>query len=364
MNNKIEKIYKNIKNPGGLSSVDKLYREIKKDSKLDDIKKKDVEKYLQGQSSHTLHKIKRHKFSRRKMMFPGPGHTLASDVFYINRFSKANNNIRYILVVMDSFSRFISLHPLSSLKASCVVPVFRKVLEDSLYPYVKLFTDEGIEYTSKGMKSLLKKHNITHYHTYSREIKVSIVERCILTLKRKIRKYLTKNNTNRFLHVLDDLAEGYNGTPHRGLLWKTPMEVYLMTKWCEIRKFKLKLYKEHVRKNKSVSRDLYVGDIVRIKSLRSKFSRSIDYENTREVFKISQIYKTTPVTYGLEDLSGKKIDGPFYWHELTKTVDPGIYDVEVLKTKKSKGKKYYLVNYIHFPTSSNEWIEAKNLEKK
>jgi hypothetical protein len=79
---------------------------------------------------------------------------------------------------------------------------------------------------------------------------------------------------------------------------------------------------------------------------------------TRELFKVSKVNDTVPVTYNLVDLNNEPIEGTFYAEELQK-IDKSVLDepFKIEKViKKSKGKS--LVKYLGYPDSFNQWIDS------
>ena len=356
----MEQIYSDIKNSAGLASVEKLYKEIKKTD--DEVSKSDVEKFLSSKESYTLHKQGRIRFSRRKFLFKCPGHTLMADVAYMKPYEK--ENVPFLLILMDGYSRYLSVYPLESLKSSVVVGILDEFFNANIYKYQKFFTDEGIEFTNKAVRKMYTKHDIHWYTTFSKTIKVSPVERVILTLKNKIKRYISHFNTEKYLDVLSDIVDTYNKTSHRMLDNRTPLDVHLMVKWEDIKRFSQKLYKAHSKKARSVGKKLSVGQVVRIQSERHTFSRAIHVRNTYELFKIKSINEVhVPITYNLQELDGEDIQGIFYREELTPVEDSGLYSVEVLKTRKRRGKTQYMIRYVHFPSAPVKWVDEKTLEK-
>ncbi|XP_036140706.1 uncharacterized protein LOC118644922 [Monomorium pharaonis] len=63
--------------------------------------------------------------------------------------------------------------------------------------------------------------------------------------------------------------------------------------------------------------------------------------------------RTNPVTYVLEDFSGKPIAGGFYEYELQRVANPDVYLVE--KILRRKGDDIY-VKWLGFDGSHNSWI--------
>lgn len=100
-----------------------------------------------------------------------------------------------------------------------------------------------------------------------------------------------------------------------------------------------------------------VGDVVRISKYKAAFQKAYLPNWSTELFKITEVCNTCPVTYKLEDLRGQPIHGGFYHEEIKKTAHPGEYLIE--KVLEKKGTKH-LVKYLGFPDSENEWIDVKN----
>lgn len=74
-----------------------------------------------------------------------------------------------------------------------------------------------------------KDKNIVLYSVVSQEIKKSICDRAIRTLKHKSYQYITAHNTQHYLPVLQTLVEIYNTTLHTYLERKTPRQVHILT---------------------------------------------------------------------------------------------------------------------------------------
>ena len=63
-----------------------------------------------------------------------------------------------------------------------------------------------------------------------------------------------------------------------------------------------------------------IGDSVRISKYKRKtFDKGYTPNWTEEVFVISEIQPTDPITYKVKDLNGEEIKGTFYREELQKT---------------------------------------------
>jgi len=102
-----------------------------------------------------------------------------------------------------------------------------------------------------------------------------------------------------------------------------------------------------------------IGDKVGILKKKKFFEKGFAPNWTEEVFTVSKIQRTNPVTYKINDLNDEEIQGTFYGQELQKTSQ------EVLRTEKivKKGKTRSLVKWKGYPASFNSWLDNKDLIK-
>ena len=210
----------------------------------------------------------------------------------------------------------------------------------------------------------MKKEEI-HYFPTQNETKASTSERAILTIKTRLHRYFSHEDTATYLPVLQDIADSYNHTYHRTIGMrpadakdKNQEEVRLATYFARNPKqaktnTKLKLFK------------FKEGDYVRISHLKTVFTRAYDQTYSGEVFKVHKRYHrgTLPI-YRLRDLQNEDIKGTFYQSELQKVdYDPNqLFKVdEVLKSRGKGRNKQLLVKWKYYPKKFNSWIKASKL---
>ena len=80
-----------------------------------------------------------------------------------------------------------------------------------------MWVDKGKEFYNKDVKELIKLDSTEN------EEKSSVVERWIRTMKERMWKSFTDNNTNHYVNILSDLVEDYNNTRHSSIKM-TPVE--------------------------------------------------------------------------------------------------------------------------------------------
>ena len=98
---------------------------------------------------------------------------------------------------------------------------------------------------------------------------------------------------------------------------------------------------------------------MRISKLKRRFEKGYTPNWTEEVFTISKIQYTDPITYKITDASGDEIIGTFYTEELQKTTQEVFRIEKVLKTK---GNKIF-VKWMGYPDKFNSWIYKNTTEK-
>ena len=361
----LEKLYSDPKQPGSLSGIRGLYKAAKKNIRSD-ITLKDVERFLEGSRTYTLHKLQPKKFKRRGILSPKPRVILAADLADMRLLSRYNHGQNYILVCIDTFSRFAKALPLKRKDGNSMLAAMKTMLEeDDIFKGVsRLFVDRGKEFYNRPLQSYLEKQRIRTYSVYSQETKSSIAERFIRTLKSRLYRYMTAHNTLDYVSVLAAVVQSYNHTPHRRL-GKTPAQVHAMRKPEEIMaQFRKMHYKSKDGGRRASSRELSIGDYVRLAGAEraSKFSRGFYIQNTEEIFRIDGVdHRQYPVAYTIKDLSNQPIQGLFYREELIKVQLPEVFPVFIKRSRIVNGRKQFYVSWLGYDSSQDGWIDASDI---
>ena len=145
-----------------------------------------------------LHKPIIKIFKRRKVYYSFKDNIWGVDLADMQLISKYNKGIRYLLCVIDLFSRYAWVIPLKNKKGDSVVEGFKKIFDDSNRKPNKIWVDHGSEFYINKFKSFLKKNSIEMCSTYN-EGKSVVAERFIKTLKNEIYKHITNIGKNVYL---------------------------------------------------------------------------------------------------------------------------------------------------------------------
>ena len=140
-----------------------------------------------------------------------------------------------------------------------------------------------------------------------------MIERFNRTIKEKMFKYFSANNTRKYVDVLHLLVDPYNNTIQSSIKM-TPKEA---SRKKNENKVWRNLYPEFG--GKTLTPKFSIGDNVRITKIKYVFDKGYTQRWTKEIFKISMIQLTIPVTYKITDYNGEKIQGSFYEQELQKS---------------------------------------------
>ena len=261
-------------------------------------------------------------------------------------YSKFNRGIKYLLTVIDVFSKYGWIVPLKDKTGKSVMNALKQIFASGRSPN-KIWVDRGLEFYNKDVRG-----NVELYSTQNEE-KSSVVERWNRTMKEKMWKYFTANNTRKYIEILNELVGLYNNTIHSSIKM-SPVEGSKKENEAAVYR---NLYGEMPT---SQSNPKYsVGDKVRITKKKTLFDKGYTPRWTEEVFTISKIQYTKPITYKITDYNGHEIGGTFYEQELQKSRQE-VFRIE--KVIRKKGDKV-LVKWLGYPDSFNSWVDISTLNK-
>ena len=245
------------------------------------------------QLAEELHKPIIRKFKKRKVYSVFKDNIWGADLADMQLISKFNKGFRFLLCVIDIFSKYAWVVPLKDKKSVSIVNAFQKILKESDRKPNKIWVDKGSELYNNLFKKWLKDNDIEMY-SIDNEGKSVIAERSIRTLKTKIYKYMTSVSKNVYIDKLDDIVGEYNNTYHRKIKMK-PVDVKDNTY--------IDLNKEVHDKDPKFK----VGDHARISKYKNIFAKRYTPNWSEEIFVICRIKNTVLWTYVIIDLNGEEI---------------------------------------------------------
>ena len=128
-----------------------------------------------------------------------------------------NGGMRYLLTVIDVFSKIAWAVPVNSKDAKAITASFGHMLTIANPRHPKrLQTDKGKEFFNSNFQTLIKRHGIQHFTSES-EQKAAVVKRFNRTIKTRIWTYLSDRGTVRWVDIIQDLVDAYNNSRHRSI---------------------------------------------------------------------------------------------------------------------------------------------------
>ena len=230
-----------------------------------------------SKSDNELHKPIIRKFIKRKVYSSLKDNIWGVDLADMQLLSKFNKRIKYLLCVIDLFSKYAFVVPLKDKKGVSIVNAFQSILDKSRRKPNKIWVDQGSEFYNHNFKKWLANNDISMYSMYN-EGKSVFAERFIRTLKNKSYKHMKAVSKNVYYDVLDDIGKKYNNTWHSTIKMK-PKDVGNdnFTKYFE----------ESNKKDPKFS----LGDRVMISNYKNVFAKVCVPNWSEEVFVVDKIKK-------------------------------------------------------------------------
>ena len=356
----LKEVYYDPANKDSFSSVAKLYKAVKARG----VTLKQVKEWLRKQDTYTLYKKVSRVTPSTQIIPTGLDDQWEIDLFHMESLARYNSGIRYGLLAIDTFSRYVFVRGLKSKKSEEVTNAFLDIMATGRQPK-KIKSDLGSEFRASVFQDMLKSHDIKHFFSYTSR-KACFAERAIKTIKGKIFKYISSIQNYKYIDKLQDIVSAYNKSVHSSTGY-APVDV---TKDNE---HEVRLQAYFARKKRSGKKayvrrpfKFKVGDTVRVSYTKGTFDREYQERWSHELFTVERRYRrhdSVPV-YVLKDWHGVSIKGGFSEGELQSvSVDVNTrYKIgKILKRRTVNREKQIYASWLGWPKSFDSWIPATEL---
>jgi hypothetical protein len=153
------------------------------------------------------------------------------------------------------------------------------------------------------------------FATYN-ETKASIVERFNCTLKTKMWKYFTTNNTLKYVDILQKLVKSYNHSRHRSIRMRPATRILC----CK--------HSSEKESKKSIQFKFSIGDQVRISKAKRTFKKGYLPNWTEEVFTETKRVPRRPPVYKIADYDGENWKEHFTSRNFRKSTNQTVTIIE------------------------------------
>lgn len=361
----LNEIYFNPLHSGSFEGPKKLFHIVQKEKKHK-ISFEQIKNWIQNQTSYSTNRRIKRNFQRNRVIVAGIDDQWDADLASFINYSEENKTYQYLLCVIDIFSRYAWVVPLKDKTAERMIQGFERIFRVTQRRPRRIRSDAGSEFTSKEFQVFLKNEGINHFTTHS-EKQANYVERFIKTLKNKIYRYMTANNSPKYIDQIQKFVKSYNRTFHSGIQIE-PINVSKRNErkiWWEIH-WPKESYHEMKSKMKNRKFAFNIKDKVRIAVTRKTFQREYDSKWTNEIFTISKrFFRYHIPVYKLVDLENESIKGTFYQSELQKISNPSreLFHIDKIRKYKGTGKgKKALVHWKGWPKKFDSWVLVSEIK--
>jgi hypothetical protein len=315
--NQLNRLYNDIENnASALGSLNNLYLLINRNRKVESVPLNTVRQYLHEQPVYTKHRpAVKNAVRRNRMIARGIGTDWQADLADMQHLAKHNNGTRYILCVIDIFTKMAHCRPLKRKNSAEVMKAFESIRKKvPIFRNCRLATDAGKEFLNSIVQQWFKKHKIKHY-TLQGDHKAAIVERFQRTLKERLFRLMTFRKSYKYVHLLQNEINKYNRSAHRTLRGIAPINVNQKNEATIFnRQFEINEKRDVTRGQRN---DISVGDVVKISVGKEHFQKGYTGYWQDELFTVAQVKQGVPnKIYTLKDKKGEILQGGFYREQI------------------------------------------------
>ena len=358
--------YNNPGHPIAFSSPNKVYKYLKDNDKY--LPLHEVQDLLAEFDAHNRHK----EYHRPKYFNPyyifSRREQIQADLIDVRQLSRQNNGVNYLFLLIDCFSKKVWVYPLKRKTGEEVSEAFRTHIESD--PETRIFkelaVDAGKEFFNTKMSLVLERFAI-HIQKTAGYNKNSIAERANRSIQLLLYKYMTQNETLKYVDKLNELVATYNARSHRTLNGLSPNEADLPENEVLVRGIHQQRFSSIKRATRfEIKKMFQVGDIVRIKQLSariSSLSRSYMPQYMSSYYIVREVDTRSPrVQFHIKAMdTNENIIGGFYRNELS-AVKGNVWKIEKILKSRGKGKNLqHLVRWANFSPDWDSWISSQDI---
>ena len=154
--------------------------------------------FLDTKNSYTKYRQATRYFRRLSAFAKRRNEIWCLDLAFMDKMSEFNNGVKFLLIYVDVFFRFVRVQPIKSKFSTDALAAFKKMLRKNSIPQ-KVGVDQGTELGGEFCKFCGQK-KIKIYSTGS-ETKAAVAERAIRSLKNNIYRFIEENGLKYFVKM-------------------------------------------------------------------------------------------------------------------------------------------------------------------
>ena len=231
----------------------------------------------------------RKNFPTNKIVYNFVDEIWSIDLADFSDYKTSNNKgYRYIIIVIDNFSKYFWAIPLKNKYSQTITNEFSNTLTKSKRKPLKLESDRGTEFYNSFFQNFLKLKNFHHYSRYT-DRGPSIAERVIRTLRNLLKKPVFEKGNADWLSELPSVVKQYNNTIHSSTKM-TPIQASKKSKEKEV-------YSNLQDKRRKLNPKNKLGHLVRTADIKRVFSKGDSTNWSYKLYTITEIIHDTIPSY-------------------------------------------------------------------
>lgn len=280
---------------------------------------KEIKDFISQQAVQQLHKpVRQIKSKMKHITASAPNEIFQIDLLDYQKYSRFNKGFNWILICVDIFTRQAQALPILTKHSANAAEAFEKMILD-VKPHV-VFSDDGNEWRGK-FQEVLEKNNIIHQvKDYGDHNSLGIIDRFSQTVKRMIAKFMTANDTKRWIDQLPKIIKIYNNTPHSGISDIKPKDAEQEENQETIGTINFDKRDSNIKKS---SHTLKPNDHVRIQRMKGTFEKGYEITYSKEIHKVISVENSHAT---LDDGSRHKIDKLLFIDPRTESLQSRVGD--------------------------------------
>ena len=278
----LEKYYKKYNFPASSTFIKQLKNEGIKTTK------QEIDKFIGNrvEQQKTIIKNERKK-TLGKIVAYRPLSLIQMDIYVMAKYVKDNKGYKYILCMIDVFTRKVWAYKMKKKDNKNVQDSFKQFLSDSKikkYTPTILMSDNDSTFINKSFHEILEKNQIIHQpNILDDHHALGLIDRFARTLKMILTRLFLQTKSTNWINYLDEIIKNYNNNGHSAIDYISPNEAFLEKNFE-------KIYNINYEKslfNISIS-DIDVNDKVRIK-IKGQFRKGTEARYTDEVYTVKKV---------------------------------------------------------------------------
>ena len=305
----MEQIYYDLSHPAGFGGINRLQRFTK-------VRRAKVKKFLDTQDVYRTFRVPKRKFKRARIIVTSMGAQFQADLFDFQKLGRQNSGKKWILLVVDAFSRLVKCEPLRNKTGDEVAQGLDRIFAEFKKEYrlchePAIATDLGNEFYNRWATVVYEKYSLRHY-ALRPPIKCALAEISGRYVVEKLYKHMRHAKSKRWVDVLPAAVQAKNSRKNKATANMSPSEINRQNQHI--------VYKSlYPKRAPVVTYTLNIGDRVQVVKERLPFAKSYRGHYSDKTYRVTVRFKHTVPRYTIEDeQDGATISGTFYANELYK----------------------------------------------